>query len=255
MTASIDRGASIARALLAARRRRGWSREALAYHAGLSAAAIAQIETGRRQDVRLSSLTALAAALEVTVDHLAGAGIARPLLRHRALVHDDPEEFAAGAVPFLTEALEAGGRPLAVLVPARVALLRDALGDAASRVDFRDAAAWCDTPTQAFDRYRAFLGERLEAGDPWVWILAEPGWPGDATDAYAQWMRFESIVDMLFAPAPASVLCAYDTTVVPPEVVAGARCTHPELTVAADSARNEAYRDPVHLLGAGAIGG
>ena len=51
--------------LKAARARAGWSREALAYHSGVSWSAIAQIESGRRNDVRLSSLSALAEALGV----------------------------------------------------------------------------------------------------------------------------------------------------------------------------------------------
>ena len=53
----------IGESLKAARERLGWSREALAYHSGVSWSAIAQIESGRRKDVRLSSLSALAEAL------------------------------------------------------------------------------------------------------------------------------------------------------------------------------------------------
>ena len=52
------------------REAKGWSRETLAHHAGLSFAAIAQLETCRRQDPRLSTLVALARALEVSLDEL-----------------------------------------------------------------------------------------------------------------------------------------------------------------------------------------
>lgn len=52
------------------RERRGWSREALAYHSGRSWAAIEQIETGRRRDPRISTLMALAGALDVKVEDL-----------------------------------------------------------------------------------------------------------------------------------------------------------------------------------------
>jgi DNA-binding XRE family transcriptional regulator len=65
---------SIAVVLRRAREGRGWSREDLAHHSGVSYAAIAQIETGRRTDVRLRSLVALADALGVTVDALLGRG-------------------------------------------------------------------------------------------------------------------------------------------------------------------------------------
>jgi transcriptional regulator with XRE-family HTH domain len=57
--------------LRSARERRGWSRETLAHVSGVSVAAIAQIESGRRKDIRLSSLSALATALEMTLDQLA----------------------------------------------------------------------------------------------------------------------------------------------------------------------------------------
>jgi transcriptional regulator with XRE-family HTH domain len=60
--------------LRAARERRGWSREVLAVQSGVSWSAIAQMESGRRKDVRLSTLTALSDALGVTVDYLAGRG-------------------------------------------------------------------------------------------------------------------------------------------------------------------------------------
>jgi transcriptional regulator with XRE-family HTH domain len=52
------------------RQERGWNREALAYHSGLSWAAIEQLENGRRQDPRMSTLMALARALEVPVGEL-----------------------------------------------------------------------------------------------------------------------------------------------------------------------------------------
>ena len=65
---SIDPGQT--QALRAARARAGWSRETLAHHSGVSWSAIAQIESGRRRDVRLSSLSALADALGVSVDEL-----------------------------------------------------------------------------------------------------------------------------------------------------------------------------------------
>jgi DNA-binding Xre family transcriptional regulator len=52
------------------REEKEWSREALAYHSGMSFAAIEQLETGRRQDPRLSTLIALARALGCRLDDL-----------------------------------------------------------------------------------------------------------------------------------------------------------------------------------------
>src|SRR5438445_8615473 len=72
----------------AARQRRGWSREALAFHSGISWSAIAQVESGRRTNVRPSTLHALALALGVTIDYLvAGRSVAAPMMEHQALLY------------------------------------------------------------------------------------------------------------------------------------------------------------------------
>src|SRR3977135_4205548 len=84
----------IGTSLRAARERVGMTREALAYHSGVSWAAIAQIESGRRKDVRLSSLTALADALGVSVDYLLGktATFTPQLFEHRVLTYGSDQE-------------------------------------------------------------------------------------------------------------------------------------------------------------------
>src|ERR1700724_3000303 len=112
----------IGEALKASRARLGWSREALAYHSGVSWSAIAQIESGRRKDVRLSSLSALAGALGVSVDYLIGtaATITPNLLEHRALTYGSDEEFLTGTIPFLNEGIESSHCLLSVTTQARI---------------------------------------------------------------------------------------------------------------------------------------
>src|SRR5437763_2381300 len=76
----------IATRLRDARRQRGWSRETLAHHSGISWAAIAQIESGRRPDPRVSSVARLAAALDISIDELVrGKPAERHELQHSAL--------------------------------------------------------------------------------------------------------------------------------------------------------------------------
>ena len=65
----------MASSLMAARTRLGRSREALAYHSGVSASAIVHRASGRRKDVRLSSLSLLA---DATIDLARGAAAASP---------------------------------------------------------------------------------------------------------------------------------------------------------------------------------
>src|SRR6202035_1380350 len=115
--------------LKSARERAGWSREALAYRSGLSWAAIAQIESGRRREVRLSSLAALAGALGVSVDYLIGsdAAMESSVFEHLVLGYSSDQEFLAATFPFLAGGVERAEAVLAVTTHPNIALLRDAL--------------------------------------------------------------------------------------------------------------------------------
>ena len=116
----------IGNTLRSARERAGWNREALAYHSGLSSAAIAQIESGRRQHVRLDSLVALANALAVSVDYLVGgtATVSPRLLEHRVLIYGSDEEYLAFVVPFLVEGITRSDCTLVVTARRRIGQIR-----------------------------------------------------------------------------------------------------------------------------------
>ncbi|HEX7144902.1 MAG TPA: helix-turn-helix transcriptional regulator, partial [Gaiellaceae bacterium] len=83
-----------------ARTRLGWTREALAFHSGLSWSAIAQVESGRRTNLRPDTLFALGTALGVTIDYLVHGGVSSPVMfRHRALLYGTDRGFADAVVP------------------------------------------------------------------------------------------------------------------------------------------------------------
>lgn len=236
------------------RENRGWTREALAYHAGLSWAAVAQIETGRRPDPRLSTLVALARALGVALDDLVGRTHARPSqsvsLVHRLLLYASDREFVETAVPFVTAE---GGPPHASLVitnPRRMKQVRRAMAGGSAPVSFRDSAEWYRSPYAAFDAYRTFVRDTVGESVHEVRLVGEP-WVGERlTGGARRWNRYESLLNLLFAGWPVKVLCAYDTRLVPEPVVAGARCSHPQLAGRTSVVENLEYRDPeLSLLG------
>jgi transcriptional regulator with XRE-family HTH domain len=71
--------APIARRLKALREIARMSQQSLAVSAGLSVSLVSQIERGSRVDPRMSTITALATALGVTLDELVGRnGLAPP---------------------------------------------------------------------------------------------------------------------------------------------------------------------------------
>lgn len=69
----------IAQRLKALREVAGMSQQSLAVSAGLSVSLVSQIERGSRADPRMSTLTALAVALGVSLDELVGRNGSIPL--------------------------------------------------------------------------------------------------------------------------------------------------------------------------------
>ncbi|MDQ1467450.1 MAG: hypothetical protein QOH10_1865, partial [Actinomycetota bacterium] len=224
--------------------------EALAYHSGVSWSAIAQIESGRRKDVRLSSLSALAEALGVSVDYLIGttATITPPLLEHRLLTYGSDDEFVEAAVPFIAAGIEESDGLLAVTTKARIGLLRDALDERSRPVEFADSADWYRSPLAALNGYRAFVQQKYEAGAPWVRIVGEPVWTGRSDAEITSWIRYESLLNLALASLPATIVCPYDTRSLPTAVVADARLTHPEVAHGGDATTNPTYREPEDFL-------
>ena len=239
----------ISTTLRAAREHLGWSRETLAFHSGVSWSAIAQIESGRRKDVRLSSLTALADALGVSVDYLVGTAATAPhLLEHRVLPYGSDEEFLATAVPLFAVGLERSDGMLAVTTQAKIGLLRSALENRADHVEFADSADWYRSPDAALNGYRSFVNERLGTGAAWIRIVGEPVWAGRSDGEIAAWTRYESFLNLAFASSPTTIVCPYDTRSLPDEVVADARRTHPTVATADDVTESPAYRGPENFL-------
>jgi transcriptional regulator with XRE-family HTH domain len=239
----------LAESLKAARERLGWSREALAYHSGVSWSAIAQIETGRRKDVRLSSLAALAEALDVSVDYLIGATPTTPdLLQHRLFTYASEDEFLTSAVPQLVAGVEQAHGVLAVAMPEVISSIRDTLVDHRERIDFVDWYDWYHSPRDALRRYGEYVAKKYQAGAVWITVVAEAGWSGQSEAEVAAWTRYESMVNLTFASSPATLVCTYDERLHSPDAIAEAHQTHPEVLHGDVSFASEAYRTPADFL-------
>jgi transcriptional regulator with XRE-family HTH domain len=240
----------IAQNLKSARERMGWSREALAYHSGLSWSAIAQIESGRRQEIRVSSLVALASALGVSVDYLVGgaATVSPHLLGHKVLIFTSDDEFLASAVPFLTEGIERSEAVLAVPTAWQRDLLRDALGNNAPHVEFLESSEWYGSLRGASRGYLDFVRDRFETGSPWIRILGDAAWVGRSDAPAAEWFRYESMINLSFAPAPATIVCTYDARTLTEDVIRNARRTHPEYVEAGKAATSPEYQPPEDFI-------
>ncbi|MCU1460097.1 MAG: regulator of sigma factor [Acidimicrobiales bacterium] len=241
--------ADIGTLLRAARARLGWSREELAFHAGVSWSAIAQIESGRRSDVRLKSLVALAGALGVSVDYLVRGGAPiPPLLEHRLLPYDSDEEFLAATVPFVAEGVERAEAVLVVTTRARIRRLQKACGGDAQRIEFAESSRWYRSPRDALGRYRAFFADHVAQGASWVRVVGEPVWRGRSEHEVQTWTRYESMLNAAFVSSPVTIVCPYDTRAASADLLAAARATHPRIERGNESTASATYLEPEEFL-------
>jgi transcriptional regulator with XRE-family HTH domain len=247
-SAAISKPEGIGARLVAARKRAGLSREALAFHAGLSWSAIAQVESGRRTNVRPSTLSSLARVLGLSVDYLVDGVAPRTMLEHRALVYKEDETFVEAAAPFLLEGMERSEALMAVTSKRNVELLRRRLGTDRSRVEFAESRAWYASPSAALNGYRDFLEARLRDGAPWVRIIGEPMWEAQSKSAVRRWARYESLLNLAFASSAATVLCPYDARVLDSDVVRQAHATHPQTIENGELIDSSEFCEPAQFM-------
>ena len=226
----------------AARERLAWTREALAFRSGLSWAAIAQVESGRRTNLRPTTLSSLSRALGLSIDYLVGGTPSLPtMLQHSLFPYHSEVEFRTTAGAFLAEGIERSEALIAVTTKPNVELLREELGRDARRVKFVHATDFYGTPIGALQAYRDFADAELERGALWVRVLGEPVWDGRTAPDVRLWTRYEALLNLVFGGYPLTVVCPYDERSVPAEIVAQAHLTHPRTV---DAATSSGYTDP-----------
>jgi transcriptional regulator with XRE-family HTH domain len=235
----------IGRRVRAARERLGWTREALAFHSGISWSAITQVESGRRTNVRPSTLAALSRPLGVSIDYLVGGGDSpSTMLEHSAFCYRTDDQFRATMGPFLAEGIERSEAPIVVTTAGNIELLRDHLGKDARHVEFFDSSDFLVTPSATLEAFRTASDARLARGVSWVRILGEPLWAGRSDAEVRLWTRFESIFNLVFAASPLKIVCPYDERSVAPEIVRDAHHTHPSLVGDRGISKSPEYTEP-----------
>ncbi|KUM74621.1 MEDS domain-containing protein [Streptomyces curacoi] len=171
---------------------------------------------------------------------------------HRMTVFASDDEFLATALPFLTEALAAPGEPPPVVIaaPGNLDLLRDALGVDAKDVGLVPHTEWyTGSAANAIAQGAGYLAAHGGPGGR-IHLLMEPVWGGRAGRSpreTAEWIRYEALANLLFAPLATTALCAYDSRVAGPAIVAAARRAHPGTGVYEDPVRLAAELDAVPL--------
>ncbi|MFF4251458.1 anti-sigma factor RsbA family regulatory protein [Streptomyces sp. NPDC001663] len=162
---------------------------------------------------------------------------------HRMAVFGADDEFVAAALPFLAEGLGAPGEPppVAIAAPDKLDLLRDALGaDAKDTVLIPHTEWYTGSAANAVAQSAGYLAAHAGPGGR-VHLLMEPVWNGRAGRSVretTEWLRYEALANLLFAPMATTALCAYDIRTAGTAIVEAARRAHPDTAV---------YEDPYRL--------
>ncbi|MFR0352415.1 anti-sigma factor RsbA family regulatory protein [Streptomyces sediminimaris] len=157
---------------------------------------------------------------------------------HPALLYDGEDEYLAGTLPFVRDAL-AVGAPVAVAVPTEnLALIRDGLGADAGAVRFVDMREAGRNPGRIIPGVLRAFADAQPPGTR-VSIVGEPVWAGRTSAEYPACAQHEALINDAFRGRSATILCPYDTRRLAPHVIADAHATHPTV-VRAGSGREEA---------------
>ncbi|MEU9330076.1 MEDS domain-containing protein [Streptomyces canus] len=163
---------------------------------------------------------------------------------HRMSVHSTDEEFLANALPFLAEAFHTPEEPppAAIASSHHLALLRDTLGTDAQHVTLIDHTDWyTGSAANAVAQGAGYLAAHAGPGGR-IHLLMEPVWNGRAGRSpreTTEWIRYEALANLLFAPFATTALCAYDTRTAGAAIIDAARRAHPDTGV---------YEEPVRLV-------
>lgn len=145
---------------------------------------------------------------------------------HPALFYRDEQEYLDGTLPFVHAGLDAG-EPVAVAVPGKnLALIRDALGDAADAVRLLDMREAGRNPGRIIPGVLRAFADAQPAGRR-VRIIGEPIWAGRSETEYPACVQHEALINAAFQGRTATIMCPYDVARLPEHMVTDAYATHP----------------------------
>jgi len=164
--------------------------------------------------------------------------------RHECWLYRGDTEFVDMVVPFIRDGL-AREQPILVAVPEpRLHALRDALGDDAAGVAWADMAGLGANPARIIPAWQEFLDKHRGDRRP-VRGIGQPIWVGRGQAEIVEAQFLEALLNMAVPPdTPLWLLCPYDTTALPDDVIDAALRSHPVL------ADTDGYRGSTHYGGA-----
>jgi anti-sigma regulatory factor (Ser/Thr protein kinase) len=155
---------------------------------------------------------------------------------HEAVLYRGRDDFLAGCVPFVANAVAARAPVLVAVDAEKIAGLRGALGDAARHVEFVVMTQAGRNPGRVISLWRDFVGRC--GGQPCAGI-GEPIWSTRTDDELVECQQHEQLLNHAFpATTPLHLRCPYDVETLDAAVLDEAIRSHPHV---AGSERNPAY--------------
>ncbi|HEV7461109.1 MAG TPA: sensor histidine kinase [Solirubrobacteraceae bacterium] len=161
--------------------------------------------------------------------------------RHEALLYSGHDGFLAGTLPFIRGGLEADEPVLAMVGPAKIELLREALDGAAGDVHFADMHDIGSNPARIIPAWRRFVDEHGGSA-PSLRGIGEPIWAERGAAELVECQRHESLLNLAFAEGCSMrLLCPYDTDALDGAVIAEAHRSHPVIVVDGTQRDSDTY--------------
>lgn len=162
--------------------------------------------------------------------------------RHEALFYGGLDGFVAGTSAFVRKGLEAGEPTLVVAGARKLDALKAQLGRDADLVQFADMADVGLNPARIIPAWVDFLARSAPDGRR-VRGIGEPIWAERSSDELVECQRHESLLNVAFADAAGWwLLCPYDETALPTDVLDEARRSHPHVWQNGSHTKSRTYR-------------
>ncbi len=162
--------------------------------------------------------------------------------RHEALLYAGDDEFVEQAAGFIGDSVDAGEAILVVVDAVKIDRLRRNLGGDPDGVRFADMAAVGRNPARIIPAWHEFVAHTSDGGR--VRGIGEPIWAGRSPDELVECERHEALLNLAFAGTPAWwLVCPYDTTALPAEVIEEAQRNHPYVLADGEHRDSGLFRD------------
>lgn len=161
--------------------------------------------------------------------------------RHEAMFYQGLDEFVAGTTAFLRDGIAAAEPILVVVGAAKIAALREALGQDCAHVQFADMAEVGANPARIIPAWQQFTGRHLRPGQT-VRGIGEPIYPERSPAELVECQGHEALLNAAFDGGLGwRLLCPYDVVALPEDVIDEAKRSHPILAAGGHYTSSDSY--------------